>query len=118
MSKNQSGNGTFMKSVLNQVAVGVFALLAIATLVLAIFNDKGLIQVRAQIETLKTLEADITRIQAENKSMIEEIQALQSDPATIEKLAREELKLVKPGEVVLVTPAENNSSTPPPAPQR
>ncbi len=41
---------------------------------------------------------------AENKQLTEEIQALRSDPNTIERLAREELKLVKPGEVVLVTP--------------
>ena len=53
---------------------------------------------------LAALESDITKLDAENKQLTSEIQALRADPATIEKFAREELKLVKPGEIVIVTP--------------
>ena len=53
---------------------------------------------------LSTSEDEITKLGNENKQLTSEIQALRSDPNVIEKLAREELKLVKPGEVVLVTP--------------
>lgn len=87
-----------------QIALGVFGVLTIAMLLLAVFNDKGALQVHAQSQKLSAVEADITRINAENKKLTEEIQSLRSDPNTIERLAREELKLVKPGEVVLVTP--------------
>jgi len=71
---------------------------------LAIFNDKGALQVRAQNQKLSTLESEIKKLENENKQLTDEIQALRSDPATIEKFAREELKLVKPGEIVLVAP--------------
>jgi cell division protein FtsB len=87
-----------------RIALGVSGLLTVALLVLAVFNDKGVIQVHSQSTKLSTLEADVARIDTENKQLIDEIQALRTDPGTIEKLAREELKLVKPGEVVLVTP--------------
>jgi cell division protein FtsB len=87
-----------------RIALGVSGLLTVALLVLAVFNDKGVIQVHSQSTKLSALEADVTRIDTENKQLIDEIQSLRTDPGTIEKLAREELKLVKPGEVVLVTP--------------
>jgi len=94
------------KGLINQIALAVFGVLAIATLLLAIFNDKGLLKVHAQAQKLAAIEADITKIQTENNTLTEEIHALRSDPSMIEKLAREELRLVKPGEVVIVTPPE------------
>ena len=95
-----------MQGVIIRIAVGVFGLLTVAMLLLAVFNDKGALQVRAQASRLTAIEADILKLDAENKQLTSEIQALRSDPTAIEKVAREELKLVKPGEVVLVTPPE------------
>lgn len=95
-----------MQGLIVRIAVGVFGLLTVAMLLLAVFNDKGALQVRAQSNKLSGLESEISTIDADNKKLTEEIQALRTDPNTIEKLAREELKLVKPGEVVLVTPEQ------------
>src|ERR1044071_6523921 len=92
-----------MRGLVNQIALVVFAVLAMATLLLAIFNDKGVIQIRHQTQKLSNIESEIIKMRADNIGLTDEIQALRSDPAAIEKLAREELKLVKPGEVVLVT---------------
>ena len=93
-----------MQGVIVRIALGVFGVLTVAMLLLAIFNDKGALQVRSQSQKLSTLESEIKKLESENKQLTDEIQALRSDPATIEKFAREELKLVKPGEVVLVAP--------------
>jgi cell division protein FtsL len=93
-----------MQGVTVRIALGVFGVLTVAMLLLAIFNDKGALQVRAQSQKLSTLESEIKKLENENKQLTDEIQALRSDPATIEKFAREELKLVKPGEIVLVAP--------------
>jgi len=73
-------------------------------LLLATFNDKGALQVNAQANKLSAIEAEIHNLETENKQLGSEIQALNSDPTTIEKFAREELMLVKPGEIVIVTP--------------
>ena len=93
-----------MQGLIVRIALGVSGLLTVAMLLLAVFNDKGMIQVHSQSTKLATLETDVARIDTENKQLTDEIQALRTDPGAIEKLAREELKLVKPGEVVLVTP--------------
>ncbi len=90
-----------------RIAVGVFGLLTIATLLLAIFNDKGALQVHAQAQKLGAIQSEIIAIESENTTLADEIHALRTDPTAIEKLAREELRLVKPGEVVLVTPSDN-----------
>ena len=96
-----------MKGLINQIALVVFGVLAAATLLLAVFNDHGLLKVHAQSQKLSNIQNEVEKIQAENKQLSDEIHALRTDPTTIEKLAREELRLVKPGEVVLVTPAEH-----------
>ena len=101
-----------MKGLLNQIALGVFGLLAIATLSLAIFNEHGAIQVYSQSQKLTVVEAEVAKTQAENDQLNNEIHALRTDPLTIERIAREEQKLVKPGEIVLVTPAEPTASSP------
>ena len=93
-----------MQCVIVRIALAVFGLLTVAMLLLAVFNEKAALQVHAQARKLSTIESEVSRLDAENKKLTAEIQALRSDPTTIEKLAREELKLVKPGEVVLVTP--------------
>jgi cell division protein FtsB len=93
-----------MQGLIVRIALLVFGLLTVATLLLAVFNDKGLVEVRAQANKLSVVEGEIRKVENENKQLTAEIQALRSDPNSIEKLAREELKLVKPGEIVLVTP--------------
>ena len=93
-----------MQPVIVRIAVGVFGLLTVAMLLLAVINDKGAVQVHAQAKKLEALEAEVSKLSAENSALSSEIQKLRTDPTTIEKFAREELKLVKPGEVILVTP--------------
>ena len=93
-----------MQGVIVRIALGVFGLLTVAMLLLAVFNDKGLIEVHAQAKKLSTIESEISKLDTANKQLSSDIQGLRSDPNAIEKIAREELKLVKPGEIVLVTP--------------
>jgi cell division protein FtsB len=93
-----------MQGLIVRIALGVFGLLTVAMLLLAVFNEKGAIEVRSQANKLNAIESEISKLDNDNKQLNSDIQALRSDPNTIEKLAREELKLVKPGEIVLVTP--------------
>lgn len=92
------------QTVIVRIALAVFGLLTVAMLLLAVFNDKGALQVHARAKKLAAVQSEVTRLDTENKQLTSEIQSLRSDPSAIEKLAREELKLVKPGEIVLVTP--------------
>jgi cell division protein FtsB len=93
-----------MQALIVRIALGVFGLLTVAMLLLTVFNEKGAIEVHAQAKKLSAIESEITKLDTNNKQLMAEIQGLRSDPNAIEKIAREELKLVKPGEIVLVTP--------------
>ena len=95
---------SLMQGVIVRIALAVFGLLTVAMLLLAVFNEKGALEVHDQARKLSAIESDISKLDAENKQLTADIQALRSDSATIEKFAREELKLVKPGEIVIVTP--------------
>ena len=97
-----------MQGVIVRIALGVFGLLTVAMLLLAIFNEKGAVAVYGQSLKLEAVEKDNEAIEKENAALIEENKLLETDPATIEKHAREDLGLVKPNEVILVLP--NNSA--------
>jgi cell division protein FtsB len=53
----------------------------------------------------QSLSREIDLLQNENDHYTGQINALQSDPKTIEKEAREQLHYARPGEVVYVAPA-------------
>jgi len=53
----------------------------------------------------KTLAKDVDALQEQNDQLRKKIEALKSDPAAIEREAREQLHYAKPGEIVYVAPA-------------
>lgn len=53
----------------------------------------------------RQITSEVERLKKENQDLAEHNKALQSDPKTIEKEAREQLKYTRPGEVVYVLPA-------------
>ena len=94
------------KSLMIRAGTVVFSVLTVGMLVLTLVSDRGLIEVRRKAERLTTLEEQIDTLESENGDLIEEIRTLRTEPAEIERRAREELKLVHPGEVILVIPSQ------------
>jgi len=66
-----------------------------------LFSDKyaRILQLK---EDIKELESEIQDLKTKNESLAEEIESLKSDKY-IEKIAREELGLSKPNEIILKT---------------
>src|SRR5262245_50734917 len=89
-----------------RIALVVCICLTVAVILMAVFKDKGWLDVRARAKHFAAVESQIRDMEAENQRLTAEIQALRTDPAAIEKIAREQLKLVKPGEIVLILPEE------------
>jgi cell division protein FtsL len=81
------------------------------------FGKKGYLAVRRMKQQNQDLNQKIEQLKKENGQAMEEIKALKSDPKAIEKIAREELGLVKPGEVKITTGKlkPESSSAPPPS---
>ena len=93
-----------------RVGLGVFGLMTLAALVLTLVSDRGLLEVRTKAARLLEIDQQIQELEAENSSLIEEIRSLRSDPLEIERRAREDLKLIRPGEVTLMAPSETPST--------
>jgi cell division protein FtsB len=93
-----------MQGLLPRVAVGVFGLLTVAMVLLAVFDDRGALEVRKRHVELDRINTEIAALHEQNEMLKKEIDDLRYDPATIERIAREQLKLVKPGEIILITP--------------
>ncbi len=100
-------NRSIVQGMMVRVGVGVFGLLTFATLVLAVISDRGLLEVHRKQDQLAELEQQIQTLETEKMQLVDEIRTLRSEPGEIERRAREELKLVRPGEIILVVPSQD-----------
>ena len=69
------------------------------------FGANGMVVYRQKRAEYQSLRREIDLLQKESEHYTEQINALQTDPKTIEKEAREQLHYARPGEVVYVAPA-------------
>jgi cell division protein FtsB len=76
--------------------VGCFLLLSL----LAIAGERGFFEVYKFSRHLERVESRIQTLEEENKRLRMQVTGLRSDPYQVEKLAREELGLVRPDEVI------------------
>jgi cell division protein FtsB len=91
------------------IVAGVLALLLGA----ALFGENGLLHLRRLRADVEALHRDVQALEVENERLSRAIVELRSDPAAIERIAREDLGLVRPGERVLRFP---RASAPPRSP--
>ena len=74
-----------------------------------IFGAHGYLAMRRTKREIEKVQADIARLDKENLALAGEIKDLKTDPRTIEKIARCELNLAKPGEVIIKIPGQPQS---------
>ena len=70
----------------------------------ATFGANGMVIYRQKSAEMQSLKNEVDRLQKENSQYVDQIKSLKSDPAAIEKEAREQLHYTKRGEVVYVAP--------------
>jgi len=76
----------------------------------ALFGDRGLLELVKARQEIESLDREIVTLRTQNQSLLEEIRALKTSPLAVERLARENLGLVKPGEIVLLIRDTGRSS--------
>ncbi len=74
--------------------------LSSTVLAIALFRPGGVLEVYQLSERVQAAKDEISALGEENAELRGEIETLQGDPRTLERIAREELGLVKPGETV------------------
>jgi cell division protein FtsB len=77
-------------------------ILVVALVVGSLFGDRGFLQLFRQQQRAEALAREIEELRMDNRHLASEIVALRSDPRAIERLAREELGLTRPGETVFL----------------
>jgi cell division protein FtsB len=104
---------------LRKKAANLASVIALIALVVgSLFGDRGILHLLAQRQRTEALAGEIAELREENGRLAAEIAALKTDPRAIERLAREELGLVEPGETVFLLRDEAEGrapGAPPPA---
>ena len=70
----------------------------------AVFGERGFVDVRQEKEDLARVRAEVEATQERVAALKSRVDALKSDPAAIERIAREELGYVEPGEIAVILP--------------
>lgn len=80
----------------------VFVAVVLVILIAApsVGGKKSLVKIFQMSKTRTELQQEISRLRQINEEITREIQALAHNPSQVEAIAREDLGLVKPGEIV------------------
>ena|SRR5215510_6069894 len=76
-----------------------------------IFGTHGYLAMRRTKQDIERVEGEIARLNQENAELSQEVKALKTDPRKIESIARDELGLAKPGEVIIKIPKDQQLKT-------
>ncbi len=96
--------GEKFAGLLRQYGSTLLGLLLLALLVHDIFGAHGYLAMRRTQQEINKVKAGIEQLNKENLQLEEEVKELKSDPHKIEKIARDELGLARPGEVIIKIP--------------
>jgi cell division protein FtsB len=94
-----------------------FILICIAVIVHEVFGQNGYISLRRQRTEVETLQQQIQQLKQENEQLEQQIKALKSDPRAIERIAREQMRMARPGETVYTLPPKEANQASPPKPK-
>lgn len=82
----------------------ILGLALFALFVHDIFGPHGFIAMRRTQQEIDDIRAQIGKMNSENKSLAEQVNSLKTDPKSIERIAREEMGLARPGEMIFKLP--------------
>jgi cell division protein FtsB len=100
-----------VSSYLRRNARQILGLALLALLVHDVFGPHGFIAMRRTQKEIEQIREQIGKMNDENKSLTEQVSSLKTDPKSIERIAREEMGLARPGEMIFKLP--DTAKTPP-----
>jgi cell division protein FtsB len=93
-------------------AIFVMALLSLAMFMHEIFGQNGYLTLRREKKEYTDLQKQIQTLSQQNLELERKINALKNNPAAVEKQARDQLHLAKPGEIIYMLPGQNTAPHP------
>jgi cell division protein FtsB len=82
----------------------ILGLALFALLVHDIFGAHGFIAMRKTQKEIEQIREQIGKLNNENQSLSGQVNSLKTDPKAIERIAREEMGLARPGEIIYKLP--------------
>jgi len=98
--------GDFFRRNLNWFLTAGLALLVLQD----VFGMHGVLAMRRSQKEAQEVRKEIDQISEENRQLEERVKALKTDPQAIEKIAREEMGLARPGEYIFKIPTKPGST--------
>jgi len=89
---------------LRQYGRGLLGLLVAVMIVHDLFGTHGFLAMRRTQAEIKQVQANLDKLNKENLELQQEVKDLKTDPRLIEKIARDDLGLARPGEVIIRIP--------------
>jgi cell division protein FtsL len=93
-----------IRSLVRQYGRGLLGLLVLVMFVHDIFGTHGFLAMRRTQNEIQKVKADLDAFSKENAALAQEVKDLNSDPRLIEKIARDDLGLARPGEIIIRIP--------------
>lgn len=82
----------------------------VVLLVHDVFGTHGYLAMHRKQQEIHKVNATLQRLNRDNALLEQDVQDLKTDPQTIRKIAREELGLAQPGEIIIKLPAQEPST--------
>ena len=102
--------GAFLKAHATLLLAAGVALLLISD----VFGTHGVLAMRRSQKQAADIQKQINQLNQENRQLEDRVKALKNDPAAVERIAREEMGLARPGEYIFkVQPRQEPSSKEP-----
>ena len=89
----------------------VFSAVLVSFMLSFFLGQSGILRLRQLQEDYEKLRMENYKLSLENRETREEIQKLKRDPATVEKIAREDLHMAAPNDLVLLVPSDESEKT-------
>ena len=96
-------------SLMRQYGRGLLGLLVLVMIVHDVFGTHGFLAMRRTQNEIRKVNADLDALRKENAALAQEVKDLNSDPRLIEKIARDDLGLARPGEIIIRIPQGQQS---------
>lgn len=94
------------KKIVNQYGRHLLIIFVVVLVVHDIFGPHGFLVMRRKQQEIQKVNMQIEKLNKENATLEQDVKDLKTDPQTIRKIAREELGLAKPGEIIIKLPAQ------------
>jgi cell division protein FtsL len=93
-----------IRSLVRQYGRGLLGLLVLVMIVHDVFGTHGFLAMRRTQDEIRKVKANLDSLSKENAALAQEVKDLNTDPRLIEKIARDDLGLARPGEIIIRIP--------------